>query len=152
MGFDLRFSAVLRLSVPPVVVLAFPIPRDVGDHGDLISRAAQNRRASTCHWERAAQPGVERSKSAKPPAPPSPRSIRILKGLAMVIPAVSQIGVGSRGSCLSDPDDVSAPLPPPGIPPHFTPLTPQVTPLHPRLEQLLPHLTPQSNGFADDSG
>ena len=42
-----------------------------GDSGDLNSRAAQNRRASTCHRERAAQPGVERSKSAKPTLQPS---------------------------------------------------------------------------------
>jgi hypothetical protein len=43
----------------------------------------KNRRASTCHRERAAQPGAERSKSAKPSdtTPPPRTSTRILKGL-----------------------------------------------------------------------
>jgi len=71
------------------VGFAFPIPaipRDVGDHGDSLKPRGANRgprqarcwlggveirRASSCHRERAAQPGVERSKSAKPTSQPS---------------------------------------------------------------------------------
>jgi hypothetical protein len=52
------------------------------DHRDDFSRAAQIRRASTCHRERPAQPEVERPKSAKPP----------LSLPSMSIPP--QIGVG----------------------------------------------------------
>jgi len=49
------------------LITAMPtITCDSGDHANDQKPHGAIRRASTCHRERAAQPGVERSKSAKP--------------------------------------------------------------------------------------
>jgi hypothetical protein len=57
---DPRSSVLIR---GKVFAFAFPITRDVGDHKFAAPQ--------TVHRERAAQPGVERSKTAKPTLQPS---------------------------------------------------------------------------------